>query len=472
VSRLFISCAIVLAGLVWPASPLFAQADSTRRIHTSMPDSLSMKWENGKLVLPNTQQLIKLDKGVLDDLRNSAGNQLNGMDSLSPAWDNMNAEDFVKGKIYSSRKINSIFDSLGIGRMDTLLALASMKEEVRPEDLIKRINNSFYPGNVDELQKLSASRLSTDALATLPPMDGLRIPAKFIDDPGFAMYLISRKLDSLKSGMALDNMDQWKRKYQYRRDSVLQYTHMMDSIAQIGKNQQWPKMKIDSLMTLKSRATWVLDSMANLEKQVGLLSENYNKSKAKAQALLQQGKDNINEAQQSLTKAGKNFKIKQSSVAHDIKNIELTQKPRFWSPFYFEFLATGFSNTGGKQEFQLAPSVGYEIKGGFSMGGSPNFHVSMNEGHINMLTGYRAFAKYRVFKNRGYLQTEDVYYPGVNLMHNSKHNVLAGAGGLIPLAKKLAINAAIFYRVSGTSNTTNWVFRIGISSFKSQKPKN
>jgi hypothetical protein len=132
-----------------------------------------------------------------------------------------------------------------------------------------------------------------------------------------------------------------------------------------------------------------------------------------------------------------------------------------------------FSDTKDFQSIQVSPGLGYRVKENFSIGLGPTLLLSRQNEKWNVSLGYRAFAKYEIFHQRAYLQTEYLQDPGqVNseYFRQSKHSILAGAGYLLPLSKKLAINICLLYRVNNTAYSQGvqspWVFRLGLSTIK------
>lgn len=208
-----------------------------------LPDSVGASYENGKLQLPSspgsnpfgnkTDALerpgIKLDgdkmadqlkrpdlkdqlskeKSALPDIKkNKTSEKIKGRyDSLQQlARERESLIDEAKNKmpgvdrIYSQRSLKRIYDSLGVSKLDSALALASSKREVSKEELLHAINASFpdsvpatmkAPSASDLLQSpeatsikdglpapdLSSMKLPTEDLQELSPVSGFQIPS-------------------------------------------------------------------------------------------------------------------------------------------------------------------------------------------------------------------------------------------------------------------------------------------------------
>jgi regulator of replication initiation timing len=425
-------------------------------------DSVSLVWQNGKLVshpaLPQARRQV-----------------LHGLDNTGIPKDLPTSKDeaVTQGKIYSQRKIKSIFDSLGLTKMDTLLALASLKPEVGEEDMIKMINESVAPGgkqlsDVNKLAALSNSKLSPESLSELAPLSGMQLEPDKLKDPRYLLRKISSGMDSLHLGKSEEAVNRWHASYNNKRDSLLRSRDQVNDLLSVGKEVNFSGRQLDSLNALRSDFNKTLDSLEQVKTKAESLANQYKKYRAEAERMKKDPKNAIPEYVESQSK---NFKAKEKETTDEIKEVVVSHKQGILSPVYFEGLLSTFRDVQGKQEFHLAPGFGYEIAGGFSLGASPNILIRPEENQWKILAGYRGFAKYRVFKQRGYLQVEDAVNPSV-LTDEMKHSILAGGGGLIPLSEKIAINAALLYRVYGDDPTgNNWVFRIGLSSKSSKGAK-
>lgn len=101
-------------------------------------------------------------------------------------------------KVYSRKSLKRLYDSLGVSKMDTLLALMPKQQEVTKEDLLEAIDHSFPSPSVgDEIGNslnnlpgqdlhngipdmpqpdLSKFKLSSESLQELPPIRGYQFP--------------------------------------------------------------------------------------------------------------------------------------------------------------------------------------------------------------------------------------------------------------------------------------------------------
>ncbi len=130
--------------------------------------------------------------------------------------------------VYSSKKLKKIYDSLGYGKMDSILAMVPKKDMVSEEALIQKLNLPFesqapdLPSDLGDLAKtdeisqlkegigdydLSKLKLPDSVLRELPPMRGTQIGSKILP-----------KLDSLRE--ALLNKERLKLKEQELTDEV------------------------------------------------------------------------------------------------------------------------------------------------------------------------------------------------------------------------------------------------------------
>jgi len=121
---------------------------------------------------------------------------------------------------------------------------------------------------------------------------------------------------------------------------------------------------------------------------------------------------------------------------------------------------------------QIAPSWGYHFTNTISVGLGPQIAIQYQEKKLNGVVGFRSFIKAEFFKQRGYFQVEDnIGQSQVNsdALRQTKHSILVGGGGILPISKKIGINLSVFYRVNQKDvqpGGSPWVFRVGLSSIK------
>lgn len=287
-------------------------------------------------------------------------------------------------KIYSEKTLKKIYDSLGLSKMDTLLALATSKREVTKDEMLDAINFRMPSVPSDKLSggdylneskkitegyqrpDLSSMKLPTDALRKLPPMRGYQIPS--------------------------------------------------DSIP-------------------------FLDSLRNL---------NLKRS---------------------------DLKLKQTEVSGDLEEAIAKEKSKFWDRAYIDGVLS-YVKDGEVNLFQLSPSLGYHFTSRLSLGLGPSVLVKSERKKWSVAVGYRAFLRMDVLPKRLYAQLEDNVEPGSIQSENirgAKHSVLTGVGLLVPVSRLTAINVLLMYRVNNENyaggNVSPWVFRLGISNFKSAAKK-
>lgn len=283
-------------------------------------------------------------------------------------------------KIYSEKKLKQMYDSLGLSKMDTLLALAASKREVTKEEMLDAINFTMPPAPSDKLSgeeylneskkltegyerpDLSSMKLPTDALRELAPMRGYHIPT--------------------------------------------------DSIP-------------------------FLDSLRNL---------NLRRS---------------------------DLKLKQKEVSRDLEEAIAEERPKFWDRAYVDGILS-YLKDGDANLFQLSPSLGYHFTSRLSLGLGPSILVKSERKKLIAAVGYRAFLRMDVLPKRLYAQLEDNVEPGSIRSENirgAKHSILTGMGLLVPVSRLTAINVLLMYRVNNDNyaggSASPWVFRLGISNFKS-----
>lgn len=134
--------------------------------------------------------------------------------------------------------------------------------------------------------------------------------------------------------------------------------------------------------------------------------------------------------------------------------------------------------------FQLSPSLGYHLTPTFSIGLGPNLLLQGEKQKIGSQWGMRSFVKNEFFNQRLYAQVEDlINFPQMSYQEvesgkfDSQHNLLIGAGYVLPFSKSFGLNSSLLYRIAGQDNvpgnintaSSPWVIRIGISSIKEKK---
>jgi len=167
----------------------------------------------------------------------------------------------------------------------------------------------------------------------------------------------------------------------------------------------------------------------------------------------------------------KRYSLNEKQVTDEMKQTVLEKKPSFIDRSYFE-LILGFVNDTTFSIVQIAPSWGYHFTNTISVGLGPQIAIQYQEKKLNGVVGFRSFIKAEFFKQRGYFQVEDnIGQSQVNsdALRQTKHSILVGGGGILPISKKIGINLSVFYRVNQKDvqpGGSPWVFRVGLSSIK------
>jgi hypothetical protein len=171
------------------------------------------------------------------------------------------------------------------------------------------------------------------------------------------------------------------------------------------------------------------------------------------------------------------LKLKQKEVSDDLEEAVAKEKSKFWDRAYIDGVLS-YLKDGDANLFQLSPSLGYHFTQRLSVGLGPSVLVKSERKKWSVAVGYRAFLRMDVLPKRLYAQLEDNVEPGSIHSENiqgAKHSILTGAGLLVPVSRLAAINVLLMYRVNNENyaggNASPWVFRLGISNFKSAAKK-
>jgi hypothetical protein len=162
--------------------------------------------------IPDVKEQVgrKLKPGKLSNLQDSISGLSNKIDS-----DNLKQSLLGAKKIYSDKYIKKIYDSLGVGKADSILKVASAfaKTETPKEELLNRINSSisgksvqgasydaekgigmkdadklntiekdFAATDISSLKKgnISDLKLPESVLSELPPLSGMALDSKYL----------------------------------------------------------------------------------------------------------------------------------------------------------------------------------------------------------------------------------------------------------------------------------------------------
>jgi hypothetical protein len=459
-----------------------------KKIRQSLPDAngQNASFENGRWQLPDAPSLRNPGKGK---------NAMVGPDSLKEA--------VPLKRLYSDRSLQQLYDSLGISKMDTMLALAGVRKNMSQDELLDAVNGSFpelttakdpgktLPANAD----LSQMNLPKDITSQLPPMRGFTLPSTtdlVLDSLGNVVRskaqrdalkaLYRKSLDSLNaaedgvtetksarfkskvdslSTMSIDSLKKAKAAFNSTETGSSSTPKLDSLLASVAGNKE----KIDSLRgkdmsathrQLTNRYRVLLDSLDRLDRKI----------LTKHKTILTDSLGQFGEAKNKISQ-------KQKNMTDKVGVIVLQEKPTFWQHLNFEGVLGVLENTNSKTIVQFSPAVDYSIGTHLSLGGGPNMLLTKTKTGVSLAGGYRVLSKYYVFQQHAYFQVEDTIDPQRIRAENGgrrEHSVLAGAGYLMRVSSSLAVNAQLLYRVNNPSYADGavspWVFRIGLSSIR------
>jgi hypothetical protein len=231
-----------------------------------VPDSLSENALKEKIdqdkILKQTglsKDQIEEQQIKLDNARDSVGKlQQKGEELLNIA----NGDLPPLQRIYSHHALKKLYDSLGISKVDSVLALVKTKENVSKEDLLSAIDKSFPSdlgnkldadpqkqlGNlqsdplsaldkdglkakdsVSSLMDLSKINLPDDIKNELPPMRGVQVPTKYLDE--------------------LDSIKKLKEKVDHISTSEQEVSDNVTKIVTERKPAFWDKFYVDGVVS-------------------------------------------------------------------------------------------------------------------------------------------------------------------------------------------------------------------------------
>jgi hypothetical protein len=275
-----------------------------------------------------------------------------------------------------------------------------------------------------------------------------------------------KKADSLlKIGTALALSEDPKQELLNKINNPLEEHQGLEGLGFDQKNQTLTSNGADQLMGLPG--SFAKADLASLQLPPELLAE---LAPLKGQLMDSKYVKAVDSVRDVVLKA-KGYLMNEKQLTEELTKTVFEKKPSFLDKSYFEIIL-GFVNDTTFTVVQVSPSFGYHFTKNISVGVGPNIAIQYQEKKVSALAGFRSFAKAEFFRQRTYLQLEDnVSETMVNkdAISGSKHSVLAGAGALLPITKKLAINLSILYRVNQDAvnpKGSPWVFRIGLSSVK------
>jgi hypothetical protein len=310
---------------------------------------------------------------------------------------NLKQELLGAKRIYSDKYIKKLCDSLGMGKADSILKVASVfaKIETPREELLNKINNS--------------------------------IAGKEIQGVGY---------DPEKQTLKTEKADQ------------------LNSLPeQIEKSKDLSRLKNGDISSLKLPQS-VLSELPPLGGT--LLDSKYMP---------------VVDSMRRVALKAKRLELKEDKITDDLKRTAVKNKPKFLDKLYFEGVL-GFVNDSTINIVQFSPSLGYHFTDFLSVGMGPTIAVQFQQKKLHAMAGFRSFIKMEVWKQRAYFQFED-NVDQVKLDNDSfkkqRHTLLAGAGVLLPITKKLALNLVVLHRLNKDiqmPGRSPWVVRVGFSSIK------
>ncbi len=323
--------------------------------------------------------------------------------------------------IYSSKTLKKLYDSLGISKLDSVMALAATQKEVSKEELLQQINASFPSSSLD--QKM------TDLPNVSKPSD----------------------LESLKNDIPASDLP-----------NTSELTSLKDKVADVN---------FPDASTLSSMKDKVPTSLSDMK-----LGMNDLKELAPLRGFqLPTDSIPILDSLQNLDLSREKIQLKQNEIEDRLESAVAKRKPAFWDKAYVDAIIS-FMDNKDVHSFQVSPSFGYRVTNDLSFGIGPNIIIKEKHNTWNVSMGFRTFAKYELFSQRGYLQIEDMVDPAsINkeYISQTRHSVLTGAGVFLPITKTVAINFCVLYRVNNDAYSSGqqspWVVRLGLSSKKSMK---
>lgn len=485
--RNFKSCVLsllaLMAGVLFtlPASSATWGQDTSRN---PLGDTVKFRMENGKYIGPDKRDLKQWRENKANNF--SKGGTKLITDTLSVMQDSL-----MQRQLYSRKRLKEIYDSLGIGRLDSVLALAKIKQNISSEELLKMVNAPLTDPS-SSFPDVSKYQLSSGSLGELMPIAGQQLKpllVKVKDSiyrtsgiPNVNIDSISRQanLESLKSKARTKLLDSLNR---LRPDNYLVGKRNLDSLTQeldsIKHTSLQSLPEYDSVLIVKDS---VVQAMSKRKLLVQDSIRNLQTSLAKEQVSLMQSRDSIVAVYREeiypvdslIRHSAQRRDFTNRKVSDMVTELKIDRENQLLKRFYFDGIVSFSSLDQGR--IHLSPTLGIRVIENFSLAVGPNINLYKNTKRIGMDVGYRAFARYEVFRQRGYIQLEDLSNAGAiksELLKKSNHSILAGLGGLVPVSSQLAINLACFYRMNNESYSQGvespWVFRVGISFFGNNK---
>jgi hypothetical protein len=397
-----------------PKDVLPANLPSEKDIPNLSKEHISEKVSHGSEELVRNNKSYQSIRNQTDSIRKLVEKGKNLVEEIKGGVPDMN-------HIYSSKTLKKLYDSLGISRLDSVMALATTQKEVSKEELLQQINASFPSSSLDP------------KMADLPE----------ISNPS--------DLESLKNNIPASDLP-----------NTSELTSLKDKVADVN---------LPDASTLSSMKDKVPMNLSDMK-----LSMNDLKELAPLRGFqLPTDSIPILDSLQNLDLSREKIHLKQNEIEDRLESAVAKRKPAFWNKAYVDAIIS-FINSKDVHSFQVSPSVGYRVTNDLSFGIGPNIIIREKHNIWNISMGFRTFAKYELFSQRGYFQIEDMVDPAsINkeYISQTRHSILTGAGVFIPISKTVAINFCVLYRVNNDDYSSGqhspWVVRLGLSSKKSMK---
>jgi hypothetical protein len=158
------------------------------------------------------------------------------------------------------------------------------------------------------------------------------------------------------------------------------------------------------------------------------------------------------------------------------KSIFSERRP-FWDKTYVNTVVGLWRGEDGNI-LQLSPTLGYHFRPLISVAVGPSLTIQKTADNYFSMIGIRTFAKAEFWQQRAYGQVEYQVKPykldGQSLLPQ-EGKWLVGGGFIQSLGGRIGLNLEVLYRVSPASREnpadSPWVFRVGLSTIKSQRIK-
>ena len=155
------------------------------------------------------------------------------------------------------------------------------------------------------------------------------------------------------------------------------------------------------------------------------------------------------------------IRIKERKSSKFEQHNKIQEKGRIKHRFFFEGILGGFNQDFSS--FQFSPALGFKVFRTCSVGIGPMFGASRQANQWRTSCDLRVFVKKELFKQRCYLQAEDVMHPyRMERGFGLAQKIYAGAGYVLHIGRMTALNVMGLYQIGGAKSQP-FVFRVGLS---------